>query len=274
MDLDALMAAIDTARATGDDGVVYDELAVQGWRRPSRRLPTREQIMADVDVDPVTGCWLWRGRLDGGGYGLWRGQAAHRASYRVFVGPIPARHHIDHVCRTRACVNAPGGHLEAVTQAENTRRAVAYVQRFPDERVHHGAKRWCIRGHAFDETNTGVDAAGKRYCKRCRHEHVQRWRKEVAGQPDRRREFHIDADAWLANRARLVPDLSGPRLTTTDAAALCGLSADAFYHWRRRNPDLLHPVGRERAPRYCLAEVQAMLAFRTDQPWSRLKRGR
>ncbi len=121
MDLDTLVAAIDTARATGDDGVVYDELAVQDWRRPSRRLPTREQIM--VDVDPATGCSLRRGRRDAGGYGLWRGQAAHRASYRVFVrasyrvfvGPIPARHHIDHLCRTRVCVNAPGGHLEAVT---------------------------------------------------------------------------------------------------------------------------------------------------------------
>ncbi len=121
VDLDALVAAIDTACATGADGVVYDELAVQGWRRPTRRLPTREQIM--VDVDPATGCSLRRGRRDAGGYGLWRGQAAHRASYRVFVrasyrvfvGPIPARHHIDHLCRTRVCVNAPGGHLEAVT---------------------------------------------------------------------------------------------------------------------------------------------------------------
>jgi HNH endonuclease len=109
--------------------------------------------------------------------------AAHRASYRVFVGPIPARHHIDQVCRTRACVNAPGGHLEAVTQAENTRRAVAYVQRFPGERVHHGAKRWCIRGHAFDEANTGIDAQGKCHCKACRHEHLKIWLRPCDGCP-------------------------------------------------------------------------------------------
>jgi hypothetical protein len=115
VDLDALPVAIDAARSTGDYGAPYDELAVQGWRRPSRRLPTREQIVDNVTVDPVTGCWLWDGRLNDGGYGLWRGQAAHRTSYRVFVGPIPARHHIDHLCRTRVCVNAPGGHLEAVT---------------------------------------------------------------------------------------------------------------------------------------------------------------
>jgi hypothetical protein len=36
VDLAALAAAIDTARSSGDLAVVYDELAVQGFRRPSR----------------------------------------------------------------------------------------------------------------------------------------------------------------------------------------------------------------------------------------------
>jgi hypothetical protein len=54
--LDALAAAIDTARATGDHGVLDDEPAVQGFRRPWRSQPTCEQIMANVDIDPVTGC--------------------------------------------------------------------------------------------------------------------------------------------------------------------------------------------------------------------------
>jgi hypothetical protein len=90
VDLDALAVAIDTARSTGDHGVLYDELAVQGWRRPSRKQPSTEEIAANVTVDPVTGCWLWRGRIDGHGYGLWRGQAAHRLSCRAFVGPIPS----------------------------------------------------------------------------------------------------------------------------------------------------------------------------------------
>ncbi len=59
VDLDALAAAINTARSTSDDGALYDELATQGWRRPSGKQPTREQIIANVDVvDPVTGCWL------------------------------------------------------------------------------------------------------------------------------------------------------------------------------------------------------------------------
>jgi hypothetical protein len=149
--------------------------------------------------------------------------------------------------------------------------------------VHHGAKRWCIRGHAFDEVNTGIDAQGKRYCKACRREHLKVWRKTVAGQADRRPEFHIDAAAWLANRAQLVPRLTEPQLTTTEAAELCEISVNAFRQWRRRHPGrqwrrrhpgLLRPLGRDRAPRFCQAEVQAMLAFRTTEPWSRLKLAR
>ena len=172
-------------------------------------------------------------------------------------------------------MNAPGGHLEAVTGAENTRRAVAYVQRFPDERVHHGAKRWCTRGgHTFDEVNTGIDAWGRRYCKTCRHEHLKIWRKQVVGQPDRRPEFHIDADAWLANRSRLVPHLTEPQLTSSEAAQLCGISRNAFVLRRRRNPGPLRLLGRQGAPRFCQAEVEAMLGFRSAEPWSRLKKAR
>jgi len=272
VDLDALAAAVDDARSSGERNALFDELAVQGWHRGTAKRISAEDITTNVDVDPFSGCWLWRGRLDAGGYGLWRGQAAHRSAYRVFVGPIPRGYHVDHLCRTRSCVNAPGGHLEAVTQAENTRRAVAYIQRFPGERVHHGAKRWCVRGHAFDEANTGWDRHGKRYCKQCRRDYARYLRKEVHGQPDRAPEFHIDADAWLAARGQLVPNLVGPKLMRREAAELCGLSADTFSQWRRRNPDLLRNVGRPHAPRFNLAEVQALLAFRSDKPWSRLKK--
>jgi len=50
VDLAALAAVIDTARSSGDLAAVYDELAVQGFRRPSRRQPTREEIVDNVDV--------------------------------------------------------------------------------------------------------------------------------------------------------------------------------------------------------------------------------
>lgn len=74
------------------------------------------------------GCWLWTGHIDKrSGYGRFtsggRTYYAHRLAYETWVEPIPAGLHIDHLCRVRACLNP--SHLEAVTQAENNRRAWA-----------------------------------------------------------------------------------------------------------------------------------------------------
>jgi hypothetical protein len=85
--------------------ILSTRLALNGGERHPQQLD-----------EAVTGCWLWHGRLDAGGYGLWQGMSAHRLAYRVFIGPLPARRHIDHLCPTRSCVNAPGGHFEAVTR--------------------------------------------------------------------------------------------------------------------------------------------------------------
>src|SRR6185369_17164459 len=73
-----------------------------------------------------TGCWLWTGPIKPSGYPNvfeYRGarQPAHRHFYERFVGPIPVGLDLDHLCRTRRCVNP--AHLEPVTRLENMRRA-------------------------------------------------------------------------------------------------------------------------------------------------------
>lgn len=69
------------------------------------------------------GCWRWLGaHVDG--YGTirhdHRNRVAHRVAYEALVGVIPDGLQLDHLCRTRDCVNPD--HLEPVTASENTTR--------------------------------------------------------------------------------------------------------------------------------------------------------
>lgn len=68
------------------------------------------------------GCWIWGGRTNAKGYGVFGDNLAHRLAYERAKGPIPSGRQIDHLCRTPACVNP--AHLEAVAPAVNTRRGL------------------------------------------------------------------------------------------------------------------------------------------------------
>jgi DNA-binding XRE family transcriptional regulator len=77
-------------------------------------------------VEKTDGCWLWRGRGSGNGYGAIDYQGipdyAHRVAYRLTKGEIPTGLNICHVCDVRACV-CPD-HLIAETQRFNVQDAV------------------------------------------------------------------------------------------------------------------------------------------------------
>jgi hypothetical protein len=133
------------------------------------------RFWAFVEPVPWSGCWIWMGALNNGGYGVFGishglNKIAHRYAYELLRGPIPNGLHIDHLCRVRSCVNP--AHLEAVTQLENNRRQ---AHPFAD-------KTHCPKGHPYDEKNTRI-YEGRRFCKTCYVEYrpqrvasTQRWR--------------------------------------------------------------------------------------------------
>lgn len=122
-------------------------------------------------------CWLWEGATLQG-YGAvtirQRTYRAPRVSYEMFVGPIPDGFEVDHLCRVPGCVNPD--HLEAVTPAENKRRAAPFSAKA--NRTH------CKKeGHPLSGNNLYVKKNGTRQCRACQREAMRRFkarRKAVA----------------------------------------------------------------------------------------------
>lgn len=144
----------------------------------------KKRIFSKISIDPNTGCWIWDGSQDGGGYGLvWyhnRTERIHRVLYAWKYGPIPRGAkptkiaQLDHVvCNNTICCNPE--HLELVTQKINVLRGNSII-------AISARKTHCKYGHKLPERN----ASGKRrncpICDRLRH------KKRIEG-PDR--------DYWL-----------------------------------------------------------------------------
>jgi hypothetical protein len=112
-----------------------------------------------------TGCLLWTGAHNTGGYGVvWvdgRAQLVHRVVYNLLAGPVPEGLQLDHLCRVRHCASV--AHLEPVTNRENGRRGIGPA-------AVHARQSHCIHGHS----EWGIRSDGRRYCKPCRRGYDRR----------------------------------------------------------------------------------------------------
>jgi hypothetical protein len=133
-----------------------------------RGVTDREYIEDRIEID-TSGCWLWVGHLESDGYGVFvRGTTylgtrrqgfAHRLAYETFIGPIPKRREVDHICRVRRCVNPE--HLQVVTHRAN-------MEAIP-RRTH------CRHGHEYTEENTYYFPNGTYRCRECHRIEVREW---------------------------------------------------------------------------------------------------
>jgi hypothetical protein len=90
-----------------------------------QRIPMKERIERNSVSEPMTGCWLWTGKVDAYGYGTMHNRTmngpndlkAHRVSYEQYIGQIPEKMHVCHVCDVPSCVNP--NHLWLGTASDN-----------------------------------------------------------------------------------------------------------------------------------------------------------
>jgi hypothetical protein len=110
-------------------------------------------------VEPSGFCWYWKGRLTSEVYGAWwfesKTRPVHVISWMLLMGETPPKGmHVDHLCRTRNCVNPD--HLEIVTPTENSLRAMRPKM----------ARTECVNGHAKSDPRSRF-ADGTKRCRQC-----------------------------------------------------------------------------------------------------------
>ena len=136
-----------------------------------KRLP--ENIQIRTDLCGKTGCWVFNKGVKGDrGYQYVRYEGkthrAHRVVFSILVGGLKPGFVLDHLCRTRRCINP--NHLEQVKNQVNILRGSGATAR-------NNRKAICKNGHPYN----GIASNGGRICLECRALHRRnRWARKVA----------------------------------------------------------------------------------------------
>lgn len=138
-------------------------LVLRHGRELSRRNYLREHL--STRVEKTDGCWVWRGRLDPLGYGIfkayWGCLRASRIAWFVEYGKWP-KDCLDHLCRNVSCVRP--SHLDDVPNKINILRGVSIM-------AINARKTHCRLGHPLKGSNlysyTTKSGKTSRHCKIC-----------------------------------------------------------------------------------------------------------
>lgn len=133
------------------------------------------------------GCLIWGGYTDKKtGYGRvgygghQKTKLCHRLVFHLAVRPLKPGEHVDHRCHNadNACIGGPTcvhrpclepSHLDAVTQAENNRRALDHAKNTPGSRVTGDMRGTCKKGlHPWIPENIAAGPRGTSICRACK----------------------------------------------------------------------------------------------------------
>jgi hypothetical protein len=130
---------------------------------------TPESFADRIMPIPFSGCWIWMGSVaDKRGYGLvYRSDnktrtGAHRYSWELHHGEIPAGMRVCHKCDIPSCVNPD--HLFLGTDVDNIQDAITKGR--ANFGRHHRDKTHCPQGHEYTGQNL-ILYQGRRYCRAC-----------------------------------------------------------------------------------------------------------
>lgn len=138
-------------------------------------MDLKEKLLAGKELDPTTGCWLWKFGKTTAGYGVifFNGNQyyVHRLSARFFLG----LENDEYACHKNECPNKHCFNPEHLYPGNDKTN-----QEDRAEEITH-----CVAGHEFTSNNTYIARNAKfpkRQCRECkaRREKERRARKSLA----------------------------------------------------------------------------------------------